>query len=68
MLDDLTARGLIAWIREPAAIHVTVASEAEDLAPIVLERKELLAQRGTNCYGKDERSGSRSSVRRRDIP
>ena len=25
LLDDLTARGLIAWIREPAAIHVTVA-------------------------------------------
>ena len=46
VLDDLTARGLIAWIREPAAIHVTVAPEAEDLAPIVLERKELLAQRG----------------------
>ncbi len=39
VLDDLTARGLIAWIREPAAIHVTVAPEAEDLVPIVLERK-----------------------------
>ena len=31
MLDDLTARGLIAWIREPGAIHVTVAKEAEAL-------------------------------------
>jgi hypothetical protein len=39
VLDDLTARGLIAWIREPAAIHVTVAPEAEDLVPIVLEEK-----------------------------
>jgi hypothetical protein len=38
MLDDLTARGLIAWIREPAAIHVTVAPEAESLVPSVLER------------------------------
>jgi hypothetical protein len=26
VLDRLTARGLIAWVREPAAIHVTVAS------------------------------------------
>ena len=36
-LDDLTARGLIAWVREPAAIHVTVASEAKDLVPVMLE-------------------------------
>jgi hypothetical protein len=26
VLDRLTARGLIAWVREPTAIHVTVAS------------------------------------------
>jgi hypothetical protein len=37
LLDDLTARGLIAWIREPAAIHVTVAGEAEELVPLMLE-------------------------------
>ena len=37
LLDDLTARGLIAWIREPAAIHVTVASEAEELVEDLLE-------------------------------
>jgi hypothetical protein len=37
LLDDLTARGLIAWIREPAAIHVTVAAEAQDLVPLLLE-------------------------------
>jgi hypothetical protein len=37
LLDDLTARGLIAWIREPAAIHVTVAGEAKELVPLVLE-------------------------------
>jgi hypothetical protein len=37
LLDDLTARGLIAWIREPAAIHVTVASEAGSLVPALLE-------------------------------
>jgi hypothetical protein len=41
LLDDLTARGLIAWIREPGAIHLTVAREAEALVPLVLE-----AQRG----------------------
>ncbi|HLG08946.1 MAG TPA: lytic transglycosylase domain-containing protein [Gaiellaceae bacterium] len=40
VLDDLTARGLIAWIREPAAIHVTVAPEAEDLVPIVLKPED----------------------------
>jgi len=38
LLDDLTARGLIAWVREPAAIHVTVASEANALVPLMLER------------------------------
>ena len=27
VLDRLTARGLIAWVREPGAIHVTVASK-----------------------------------------
>ncbi len=37
LLDDLTARGLIAWVREPAAIHVTVASEAEQLVDALLE-------------------------------
>ena len=36
-LDDLTARGLIAWIREPAAIHVTVAPAAKVLVPLMLE-------------------------------
>ena len=37
LLDDLTARGLIAWIREPTAIHITVAREAEELVPLMLE-------------------------------
>jgi len=37
LLDDLTARNLIAWVREPAAIHVTVSSEAEILVPLMLE-------------------------------
>ena len=31
MLDRLQALGLIAWVREPGAIHVTVASEAREL-------------------------------------
>jgi soluble lytic murein transglycosylase-like protein len=39
LLDDLAARGLIAWVREPAAIHVTVASDADFLVPLVLERR-----------------------------
>jgi Family of unknown function (DUF5715) len=37
VLDRLTARGLVAWIREPAAIHVTVARDAEVLVPELLE-------------------------------
>ena len=37
LLDDLTARGLITWIREPTAIHITVASEAERLVDAMLE-------------------------------
>jgi hypothetical protein len=39
LLDDLTARGLIAWIREPTAIHITVGKEAEELVPLLLERE-----------------------------
>jgi len=36
-LERLQARGLIAWVREPTAIHVTVASEAAVLVPLLLE-------------------------------
>ena len=39
LLDDLTARNLIAWVREPAAIHVTVSAEAETLVPLLLEER-----------------------------
>ncbi|HSI98735.1 MAG TPA: hypothetical protein VK926_10270 [Gaiellaceae bacterium] len=39
VLDHLTARGLIAWAREPAAIHVTVSREAAFLVPVMLERE-----------------------------
>jgi hypothetical protein len=38
VLDDLAGRGLIAWVREPAAIHVTVSADAEALVPELLER------------------------------
>ena len=31
MLDRLTALNLIAWVREPAAIHVTVAGDAAEV-------------------------------------
>jgi hypothetical protein len=42
MLDRLTALGLIAWVREPEAIHVTVASSASALLPIIgLDEKAL---------------------------
>jgi hypothetical protein len=37
LLDDLTARGLIAWIREPGAIHITVSEQAEALVKELLE-------------------------------
>ena len=37
VLDRLTAHGLIAWVREPAAIHVTVSKDAERLVPALLE-------------------------------
>ncbi len=39
LLDDLAARGLIAWIREPSAIHIAVARDAEELVPLLLERE-----------------------------
>jgi hypothetical protein len=35
-LDDLTARGLITWVREPAAIHITVSSDAATLVHALL--------------------------------
>ena len=38
LLDDLTARNLIAWIREPGAIHITVSSEAEELVDGLLAK------------------------------
>jgi hypothetical protein len=37
VLDRLTARGLIAWVREPGAIHITVSSDADALVPVFLE-------------------------------
>jgi hypothetical protein len=37
VLDRLTALGVIAWVREPAAIHVTVGPRAKELLPL-LER------------------------------
>ena len=35
-LDRLQALNLIAWVREPSAIHVTVSSDASELVPAVL--------------------------------
>jgi hypothetical protein len=35
MLDRLQALNLIAWVREPAAIHVTAGPEAEELLDLV---------------------------------
>jgi hypothetical protein len=43
LLDDLTARGLIAWIREPGAIHITVSEAAEVLVEELLERAPVPA-------------------------
>lgn len=36
-LNTLTARGLITWVREPAAIHITVSSDAAGLVDALLE-------------------------------
>ena len=35
MLDRLTSLNLIARVREPAAIHITVASDASALTPLL---------------------------------
>ncbi|MBW3607242.1 MAG: hypothetical protein KY463_02615 [Actinobacteria bacterium] len=35
MLERLQSHNLIAWVREPAAIHVTVSQDAERLAAVV---------------------------------
>ena len=39
VLDRLQVLDVIAWVREPGAIHVTAATDAEDLLPL-LERLE----------------------------
>ena len=39
VLENLRDRGLITWVREPAAIHVTVSSTADELVPLMLERR-----------------------------
>ena len=44
LLDDLTARNLIAWIREPGAIHITVSSKADRLVPLLLEPEPVPAE------------------------
>jgi hypothetical protein len=38
-LDRLQAMNLIAWVREPNAIHVTVSDEARVLVPVLLRRR-----------------------------
>ena len=38
-LDRLQAMNLIAWVREPSAIHITVSKEARRLAPVLLNRR-----------------------------
>jgi soluble lytic murein transglycosylase-like protein len=38
-LDRLEALNLIAWVREPSAIHVTVSSRAGELIPVMLRRR-----------------------------
>ena len=38
-LDRLQALNVIAWVREPDAIHITASSESEKLLPL-LERIE----------------------------
>jgi len=35
-LDRLQAMNVIAWTREPAAIHMTVAARARHLVPVLL--------------------------------
>jgi hypothetical protein len=40
VLDRLRSLNVIAWVREPRAIHITVASDAEVLLPL-LERVNI---------------------------
>ena len=37
-LDRLQALNLIAWVREPAAIHITASSDAKVLVPLLKEK------------------------------
>ena len=42
-LDRLQAMNLIAWVREPSAIHITVSKEARPLVAVVLDRARAVA-------------------------
>ncbi len=44
MLDRLTELNLIAWVREPGAIHVTVSSAARALVPIIGLRAQQISR------------------------
>jgi hypothetical protein len=35
VLDRLRSQNVIAWVREPAAIHITAARDAEALLPLL---------------------------------
>jgi hypothetical protein len=37
MLDRLQSLNLLAWVREPAAIHITASGEARELLPLLEE-------------------------------
>jgi soluble lytic murein transglycosylase-like protein len=37
LLDRLQSHDMIAWVREPAAIHITVSKRAEELLPLLRE-------------------------------
>jgi hypothetical protein len=39
MLDRLQSLNLLAWVREPAAIHVTASGEARELLPLLEEHQ-----------------------------
>jgi len=51
-LDRLQALNLIAWAREPAAIHITVARDARRLLPLLRRGNASLDHSGQNGFAR----------------
>jgi hypothetical protein len=63
-LERLQARNLIAWVREPNAIHVTASSEAKTLVRAMLKPAAADRQLTTRAPAQSEVRTARAKLRK----